>query len=113
MITKKSFIAMIDAIREQMVQDEKNGELISKLCDPAEQFYNTIFTTPITDKLIKILANEMQCQTSDQIDNDIAYWVYEAKFGEHFDKMWREDGSEVPLKTASDLYDWLLENIKE
>lgn len=104
---------MLDAIREQMDQDDKNGYLISELCDPAEQSFRTVFITPLTDRLIKILADEMQCQTSDQIGNDIEYWVYEAKFGEHFDKMWREDGSEVPLKTASDLYDWLLENINE
>lgn len=113
MITKKSFIAMLDAIREQMNRDEENGRLMTLLSDPNEDGFNCVFTTPITSKLIQILADEMQSISEPVSGNDIEYWIYEAQFGEHFDKMWRADGSEVPLRTSSDLYDWLLENIKE
>jgi len=113
MITKKSFIAILNAIRTQSEQDYKSGNLLTLLSDPAEQNYKVMFSTPIITELIKILVDEMKCETSDQIGNDIDYWIYEAKYGEHFDKIWKEDGSEVSIKTASDLYDWLLANIKE
>lgn len=112
MITKTSFIAILDAIKMQIERDDKNGDLLTSLSDPAEQNYNVIFTTPIIEKLIQILADEMQSKDEPMVGNDIEYWIYEAKYGEQFDKIWRKDGSEVSIKTAGDLYDWLVECIQ-
>lgn len=109
MITKESFIAILDAIRTQSKQDDKNGDLLTLISDPAEQNYKVIFSTPIIQELINILSNEMKCQSTDSVGTDIEYWIYEAEYGEKFDKMWRKDGSEVSIKTAGELYDWLIE----
>jgi len=112
MITKQSFIAILDAIRTQNEIDDKNGDVLTTLADPNDQFHKVIFTTPIIEKLISILADEMQSKDIPQIGNDIEYWIYEAEYGERFDTIWREDGSEVSIKTAGDLYDWLVECIQ-
>lgn len=109
MITKNSFIAILDAIRSQRELDDKNSDLLTQISDPAEQNYKVIFSTPIIQKLIKILVDEMGCTEDPQIGNDIDYWVYEAKYGEYLDKIWTKDGSEISIKTAGDLYDFLTE----
>lgn len=112
MLTKKSFIAIMAAIKEQQDKDDENGNIMSRIADPKSECHEIIFTTPMVQQLIDILVDEFNREEHDVIGDDISYWIYEADYGNKFDKMWRKDRSEVPLKTAGDLYDWLVEQIE-
>lgn len=105
MITKTNFIKIINAIIEQDKQDDKTGDAITSILD--QSHYPAIFSTPLTQTLISILNNEVGGIEGDKnIGDDISYWLYEAKCGKHFDKVWVE-GKEISIKTPSDLYDYL------
>ena len=39
----------------------------------------------------------------------IGYYIWEADWGETFDRVWDKDNNEIPLKTLEDLYNIIVE----
>jgi len=114
MITKKSFIAIIKAIKKQQEADDKNGEILTRLADPEFQNHKIIFTTPIISQLLDILKAEMGCEEQDIVGDDISYWVYELDFGKKDNEMgiYRKDGTRYKLATPEDLYEYIVSPVE-
>ena len=104
LISKDQFCTIIKAIKN-------NNDFLNELNDLFKKYNQTenqINSSELEDTLVNLL--EM---LFDDTDTWIKYWIYELEYGVKY-----KDGSVVdledniiPLKTESDLYDLLLENM--
>ena len=107
MITRESFITIMDAIRTQRELDDNNGKLLTTFADPNSEFRDVVFTTPMVYTMMKMLASEMKCKQCPIIGNDIEWWIYESEHGDKFDTV-TQDGKTMSVRTAGDFYDFLI-----
>lgn len=111
MISKASFVALLNAVEAQMEQDSISGDILTQLADPEFQYHKVIVTTPLIDKVLKTLSYEVEDFSHSVIGTEISHWVWELDFGKKSKELQvtREDGSIVPLETPEQLYDWIME----
>ena len=112
MITKATFVKLLNAIKAQMEQDDKNGDILTQLADPEFQSHKIIYTTPLIDSVLKTLAEEFELPNQKYIGDDISYFVWDLNFGKNpmaIGCITRDDGSKVSLTTPDELYDWIIE----
>ena len=96
MPNKKLFIESIEALKKQIVYDQKVCDTMSEIFDGFCIYDNGA----VINQLIKVLA-EIYGDKSEWIE----YYIYELDFG----KQWKkdsvsQDGNNIPLKTPEDLY---------
>ena len=103
MISKESFVNCIDAIEKFSKEEERlYSETGGTLC-----LYE--------NDALNHMVSSFNCFMSNYFDDDndwIGYYMWELNFGKDNDKLkvYEKDGSEIPLKNASDLYDLLIKN---
>lgn len=105
MISRESFVDMLDAIEKQYKRDYEIGGTITNIGDP-ECNNRFVFTTQLIDDALKALAKD----TNDTFGH-ISYYVYETEFGAKADEMYMtlKSGRKVKFTDAGALWDWLLE----
>lgn len=101
-IKKLDFIRIIERIQNFNEKIDKSSKIIKKLFDNEWDVY---LPTP-EDILEKLLSYVFDDEEMD----DIGYFCYELDFGKkwHEGMVLDENGNDIPLKDASDLYDLLL-----
>lgn len=104
MITKENFIKYINRIKElREIEDEINlaGEKLGLFISFADHEQLTMdILTDVFD---------------DFADGWISYFVYELSFGDNWSegKIRDENGEDIPLRNAGDLYDVLMDSVNE
>ena len=96
-ISKELFSEMIQMIQEQNKMDDAIGDAMSKYTGSFAVFGDT-HTRRALMKLLK--------EVTGDADDYISWWLYENVEK----KVWLKDGTEIKLKTAESLYDFLKEN---
>jgi len=104
-MNKKLFIKTINAIKKQQNYDDKVAKLLSKAFpnSTSADFY------PEKNYLQKALVDILVSELEDK-GEWIEYFIWELEFGKENKRLkaYGVDGEEIPLKNASDLYDFLI-----
>lgn len=104
MITKTDFCQVIEDLKqnEEYLDDIRN---VFKKHRRETQVYST--------GLENTIINLLETLFKDEEDNWIDYWIWELDFGEKYEEgtVTDEDGSIIPLKTAEELYDFLIKEM--
>jgi hypothetical protein len=101
MITKESFIKIMDNIQKQREVDDEISTALEKVCGS----YVIFNTENLMYKSLHDLLNEVFKDKGTWIE----WWLYE-----NVDKKcYLEDGKSIDLSRVEDLYDFLIENMKE
>ena len=103
-MTKETFISAIEAIEKQYKHDLECGELLTKIYPEAHGYTLSYDNHLLINALVSVLSEAMQDD-----NNWIEYYMYELDFGKENDRLkaFEKDGAEIPLRSASDLYDLL------
>lgn len=106
MITKKEFCKIIDNLKRNDEFIDDLGEVFRKY-RREEQIYSTGLEDTIVS-LLEIIFKDKEAQW-------ISYWVWELNYGETYNEgdVTEEDGTNIPLRSAEDLYDFLIKNSGE
>ena len=104
MITKTDFCQVIEDLKqnEEYLDDIRN---VFKKHRRETQVYST--------GLENTIINLLEALFKDEEDNWIDYWIGELDVGEKYEEgtVTDEDGSIIPLKTAEELYDFLIKEM--
>ncbi|WMM74442.1 hypothetical protein RCF27_09240 [Rhodococcus pyridinivorans] len=102
MITRPTFIALIDAIQRQREQDEAiEGHINALMPDSG----GGIFITPLREELVDLLEAELGSQS-----DWISWWLWDApKAGKNLESsvVHHEDGRRTVIRDAGELYDFI------
>ena len=104
-MSKESFCEVMDNYRSMFSFTDEMNDLFDKYaCDG--NLYPPMCTDTVID-LLEFIFND--------INRWILYWSWELEFGERYEDgdVKDEHGEVIPLKTAEDLYDLLVRNMKE
>ena len=101
-ISKEYFCTTIASIQEQDEINRKFSEALSTVGDGH-------FVFGVENKYHRALMDLLAVITGDAETEYISWWLYES--GDK--KVWLEDGTEIPLETPEQLYDFLLDNMAE
>ena len=104
-MSKESFCEVMDNYRSMFDFTDEMNDLFDKYKMDGN-IYPPMCTETVIDLLEFIFNDKNQW---------ISYWVFELEFGKQYEDeciKW-EDGEVIPLKTAEDLYDLLIRNMKE
>lgn len=104
-MSKKSFCKVMDDYKFMLNFTDELNEVFDKYkCDG--YIYPPVCTETVIDLLELIF---------DDKDKWIGYWAWELDFGERYEDgdVQDEYGNNIPLKTVEDLYDLLIDNMKE
>ena len=108
-ISKELFIETIKSIQKQHEYDVKCAKLINEVYSDAFHANLQYKNHYLSNQLVKILQEFL----NDDIEESwIEYFIWDLDFGKNNDRLkaHRADGSEIPLSTAGELYDFLVEN---
>lgn len=104
MISKESFVYIIDQIKKYREVEDKINEALSEFefCQFSMCEYEGL--------VVKVLQDAMD----DNIDGWIGYWVWELNFGEDYceGSIVEADGTPIDISTADKLYDFLVSNMQ-
>lgn len=102
-LSKKDFCNIIDKLK-------RNEEYIDKLNDVFKTYKSEtqVFSTGLESSIVEIL----EIIFNDTEENWISYWCWELDFGKYYSEgtVTESNGKAIPLKTAEDLYDFLIAN---
>ena len=104
-MSKKSFCQVMDDYKTMFNFTDEMNELFDKYkCDG--YIYPPICTETVANLLEFIFNDKNQW---------ISYWIFELDFGERYEDgdVQDKDGNNISLKTSEDLYNLLVENMKE
>ncbi|QOH56227.1 hypothetical protein [Rhodococcus rhodochrous] len=102
MITRPTFIALIEAVQRQAVQDEVTGGHINALMPNST---DGVFITPLREELLDLLEAELGSQS-----DWISWWLWDApEAGKDLEScvIHHEDGRRTVIRDAGDLYDFI------
>lgn len=106
MITKDDFCKIINDLK-------RNDEFLDDIRDVfrKHQKEEQIYSTGLKDKIVNLLETIFD----DNKTNWISYWIWELDFGEKYKEgdVTEKDGIVIPLKTAEELYDFLIKNMEK
>jgi len=107
MITKKQFVAAINALKKQYEQDEECQKAF-KVILPSD-FISTYPNHHLTNGFVELLANVFNDE-----GNWIDYFCYDLNFGKDYKKgcATHKNGKEINLSTSEKLYDFLVKEMK-
>ncbi|BBE45472.1 MULTISPECIES: hypothetical protein [Rhodococcus] len=109
MITRSTFIAILDAIERQRTDDDRIGAAIDQLAYPTDTSANNngfAYVTPLNDNLLAILADELNDEYG-----YINWWIYDGPdWGRKAEEyaIATPDGQRVAIRDAGELWDWLI-----
>ena len=102
-LSKKDFCNIIEKLKH-------NEEYIDKLNDVFRAYKSEtqVFSTGLESSMVEIL----EIIFNDTEENWISYWCWELGFGKHYSEgtVTEFNGDVISLKTAEDLYDFLIAN---
>ena len=104
-MSKESFCKVMDNYKSMWNFTDEMNDLFRKYKSDGE-VYPPMCTETVID-LLEFIFNDK--------NHWIKYWTFELEFGERYEDgdVKDEDGEVIPLKTAEDLYDLLIRNMKE
>lgn len=104
-ISKGEFCGALHELKE-------NEDFIDEINDVLRKFGgdNYIFSTRLEDVIVRLLETVFE-----DTDKWISYWMWEENFGRKYEDgdAIDEKGNIIPLKTAEDLYDFLIKNMED
>ncbi len=105
MITKREFCEVISKLKQ-------NDDFLNDLCDVfrKHQREDQVYSTGLED----VVVNLLELIFDDKENQWIAYWIWECNYGETYEDgdVTESDGTPIPLKTAKELYNFLIENME-
>ena len=101
-ITKEHFIACMKVMQ---AADDMAADINRIVREYGRGDFIDGYAYSDSDCQIKLL--ETLGMVLDDKDHWISWWVYETDFGKREPKVWLEDGTEVLIWTAEDLYDFI------
>ena len=105
-LSKKDFCRTLNDLRH-------NDEFLNSINDVFQKFGKdyAVCSTGLEDTVVDLLEIIFQ----DKENQWIAYWIWEENFGETYKEgdVTENDGTIIPLRTAEELYDFLVKNMKE
>ena len=101
MMNKKSFVTIIDGVRDYW-------DSMLKLESALNIQIDENFMTKIIDNVLNAVSDDME-ENDDTHESWVSYYAFELDFGraEYADKAVTVDGIVYPLTTAKELYDFL------
>ena len=107
MLSKESFIEAINAF---ISHGEKEQELCKSLETLIDGHFVLNFSREIQESFLKILEREMNDLSQDVIGSTISWWLYDAPNCGKSESAYigRPNGEKIYLKTAEQLYDYLI-----
>ena len=105
-LTKKEFCDIINDLYEyEIFLTQLNGALRYKTHD------NNISNIGLEETVVKTL----EIIFDDKITGWISYWIWELNFGKRYTEgdVTEKDEIVIPLKTAEELYDFLIKNMEK
>lgn len=104
-MSKESFCQVIDNYKSMWNFTDEMNDLFDKYKMDGN-IYPPMCTETVID-LLEFIFND--------VNEWIQYWTLELEFGERYEDgdVQDKDGEVIPLKTAEDLYDLLVRNMKE
>lgn len=104
-LNKKDFCNVIQKL-------QRNDEFIDRLYGLFREFDKEVdvYETGLEETLIFLLEKMF-----DDEGEWISYWIWETNYGKDYKdgNITEADGTVIPLKTAEELYDFLIKNIKQ
>lgn len=102
---KEQFVKIINAIKEYHRKIDNIQTVLEENCGIDTVFYPPSLENTLIDVLSIIFNDE---------GDDIEYFIYELEFGEDWEPgaITTEDGKDIKMQTAEDLYDYLIEELK-
>lgn len=98
-MTEENFISLIDALKKQKEYDETCSRKLKDVFGEYVSYNNDYLVDSIIDFLVQELNDKSEW---------ITYYIFELDFGElNYRLKVHENGKEIPLKTAEDLWNIL------
>lgn len=92
---------------------KRNDEFIDKLNDLFSEFKrdDAVYCTGLESTIVSLL----ETMFDDNQTNWISYWLWELNFGNDYKEgdVTEHDGTIIPLRTAEELYDFLIKNMED
>jgi hypothetical protein len=108
-MNKELFIASIEALHKQVEHDIKVSKLLGEAFPNAFEANLMPDNHYLSNAIIRILQEEMNDIGK---DSWIEYFLWELDFGrENYRLKVTQNGKEIPMSTAGELYDFLVSNI--
>lgn len=106
MITKTTFVKLLEAIKAQELEDDKVTNAISSIMN--EYNFNNWYDTKLITQTIRLLEKEVD----DKYDN-ISYYIYDLDWGTRPGSQITDgDGKDVTPRSLEELYDFIIEGNK-
>ena len=105
---KELFIESIEAIKKQMEHDDKFAKTIGKAFPEAHKGTLTPDNHFLSNALLKLLMVEFY---DNHHNSWIEYFIYEKDFGKRKELTVKKAGEIIPLDTADDLYNLLVDDM--
>lgn len=104
MITKEKFCEVIDGLKHNEKYLDDIRDVFKK-----HRRETQIYSTGLENTVINLLETIFK----DEEDRWIDYWIWELDFGEKYEDgtVTDKDGTVIPLKTAEELYDFLIKEM--
>jgi len=104
MITKKTFIATMEALQKQKIQEDAIAIMLGDMTGETH-FFNV--SDNIENALINILT-----ECFEDKNGWLSWWIYEKHFGRDALKAYNAKKREIKLNTAEQLYNFLIKEMK-
>lgn len=114
MISKETFVSMIEKIKDLQEREEQLRIAMNAL---SPSFYVAYYPlSEAIEAIVDLLSSYFYAdpQTRD-VTNDISYYIYDLEFGKNWtpDCYTDAEGNPIDISTAEKLYDYLINSIKE
>ena len=109
MMTLGTFGRLLAALEAQAEKDRRNGQLMRQVFPEASGMWYD--NTLLHEAIVEALKREMDDTETDAYGASwMDYFIYELDYGRKNNdlKAYNADGSEIPLATAADLYQFLV-----
>ena len=104
-ISKEMFCRLMVALKTEYRLTEDLNEVFRHY-----QYDTRILSTNLIDAVVDMLEDVF----NDKVANWIQYWMFELEFGDSYKEgCITKDGEVVPMKTAEDLYDFLMYELED
>ena len=104
-LTKDQFVRVINDIKENEEKINRINDVLRENCEDA------VYCPPSLHHTLLDLLQEL---FNDELTDWIGYFIYDLDFGQKWEPgMVTDNGKDIPLKTAEDLYDLLIKNLEK
>lgn len=101
-----------DNFKKYITEYREIGDIYNKICDAGKKLeFFDLYPVEYEDLIIEILQDAFD----DKINDWIGYFIFELKYGEKYEDgmITDENDNNISLKNLDDLYDLLIDNMKE